>query len=85
MENFRLEGPPGVDRNDNLESGTVPVTEGNVTADLVVDGETDTAQGPDKAVPANVAGELHTATSTVSSSSSSWVGTGSPCFAALSR
>jgi len=43
MKDLRLEGPPGVDRNHNLNGRTVPVAEGNVTADLVVDVETDAA------------------------------------------
>jgi hypothetical protein len=85
LEHFRLQGTTGVNRNNDLLTRIFSVTEGYVTAHLVVPIPADFAECTDEAIPRNIPGEFaHTATSTVASVIVLSLGRGSPCFRALS-
>ncbi len=86
MEGSRLQGPAGMDGDDELPAGHLGMAQSHVTSRLMVFVPPHAPERSHQAIPGNVPGKLRqAATSTVASSIAPSVGIGSPCLRQLSR
>lgn len=86
VEDLWLERPAGMDGYDQLLPWDLTTAKGDMATDLVILVPSGTIEAPNEPIPGKIPWEpAHTATSTVTSSTSVSSGIGSPCLTQLSR